>query len=394
MQTEKLYELDSHLTVCSAVVLEALENAVVLNRTVFFPEGGGQPSDIGTFAGIPVLGVQEKDGRILHYLAQPLPVGTEGKAVIDWEVRLDHMQQHSGEHLLSYAFWHLFDLNNIGFHMGQDAVTIDLDGPLTREQLDAAEDFANRQIWGNLPVHTELLSLREAKKRTMRKATDKAVDTLRVVSIENSDMCTCCGTHVHTTGEIGVIKILRAEKHKNGCRIFFLCGRRALLDYRSKNTTVLQAGAALSARESEILPGIERLREELSAESRRLKDRSTQLTRYKAERLIAEAPVKNGRTAILVAEQNLAPKEAKNFLSILISHPNTVAGLFYPSAGRLCYLWGRSSDCKADCRMLCELANGLFNGKGGGRTDFAQGSGQLCSGWEDLIGTLCDHMLR
>lgn len=394
MNTEKLFETDSHLRRCRARVRECSPDgdrwAVVLDRTVFFPEGGGQSADTGTIDGIRVADTLERDGSILHMAEAPVEPGREVDAEIDWEVRLDHMQQHSGEHMLSYAVWKLFGVGNIGFHMGRDMVDIDLERALSDEEMDAAEDFANRQIWADLPVRTYYVDGGELKKLELRKTTDKAVGEFRIVEMEDGDRCTCCGTHVYRSGEVGMIKIIRQESHKGGSRLYFLCGGRALGDYRGKNRTVIEAGAALSAKEETIVPRINQIKDDLAAESALLRERSARLMEYKAASLLAGAVQGAGRRAVLAAESGITGREAKALLGKLTGEKDVAAAVFYPEGERLCWIMGGN----ADCRYLCELANGLFAGKGGGRTEFAQGSGRLSPNWEETAGTLLEHMLR
>lgn len=244
--TEKLYEQDSMLKSCLATVLSCAEDkrgyAVVLDRTVFFPEGGGQLSDRGTLGGVKMTYAAQRGSEVVHYCERPLPVGAQVEAVLDWQARLDHMQQHAGEHILSHAVWKLFGANNIGFHMGERLVTIDLDKELTAAELEQAEDYANRQIWEDKPITISYLPHTELSALVMRKKNEKLTGTLRIVTVADGDICTCCGTHPLRTGMIGLIRINRFDKHKDGIRVEFLCGRWALEDARRKNEYVWQAG--------------------------------------------------------------------------------------------------------------------------------------------------------
>ncbi len=248
METERLYEQDSHLVRWEATVLacETIIDGyrVVLDRTAFFPEGGGQLSDGGTVGMVQVLETREREGCIYHFTKEPVPVGERLECRLDWPRRLDHMQQHTGEHILSWAFWSLFGVENTGFHMGRELVTIDLSRPVTQEEMDAAEDLANRNIWENHPIRCYTATQAEVEKLTLRKKTEKIAGALRIVEIEEGDICTCCGTHVNHTGEVGMVKLLRQEHTKGGSRVVFLCGGRALRDYGRKNQVAMEAGAA------------------------------------------------------------------------------------------------------------------------------------------------------
>ncbi len=394
METIKLYEEDSRLTQWEATVVDCLPVIdafhIVLDRTAFFPEGGGQLSDGGTINGIQVLETHEKEGRILHTTKFAIPAGTKVTCRLDWERRLDHMQQHTGEHILSWAFWSLFGVENVGFHMGGDFVTIDLSRPVTQEEMDAAEELANRNIWENHPVRCYVAAPEEVEKLTLRKKTEKVTGDLRIVEIQGGDVCTCCGTHALFTGEVGMVKILRQEHNKGGSRVVFLCGQRALGDYREKNRVALEAGAALSVKERDIPDGIRRLKGEIAALGAALREKGKLLTEIYARELLAGAP-EGGRLGrvILTCQPELDGKEAKLLLAKLMEAPGTAAVILYPVAGkdgeegRICYLVGKTQDSPADCKYLCELLNGLYNGKGGGKASFAQGSGKLRPDWQE-----------
>lgn len=399
METEKLYEQDSHLREWEATVLacETIIDGyrVVLDRTAFFPEGGGQLSDGGTIGDVTVWETREKDGHIYHFTKEPVPVGAKAKCALDWPRRLDHMQQHTGEHLLSWAFWSLFGVENIGFHMGEETVTIDLSRPVTQEEMDAAEEAANRDIWKDLPVRCYVATPAEVEALALRKKTDKVTGDLRIVEIQGSDICTCCGTHANSTGEVGLVKIIRQEHTKGGSRVQFLCGGRALSDYRLKNRVALEAGAALSVKEGEVPDGIRRLKGELAAQGAALREKGRLLTEVYARDLLATGGEKGRMGRVIVTCQpDLDAKEAKLLLNALTAAPGTGAVVIYPvpgkagAEGRVCYLAGRAPDSLADCKYLCDVLNGLYNGKGGGKAAFAQGSGRLAPDWETAAGTL------
>ncbi len=394
METIRLYDTDSHLTQWEAVILDCYPiidgYQIVLDRTAFFPEGGGQLSDGGWIGEVQVFETHEKDGRILHTTQEPIPVGTKAACRLDWERRLDHMQQHTGEHILSWAFWSLFGVENVGFHMGSDLVTIDLSRPVTQEEMDAAEDKANRNIYENHPIRCYIAAPEEVDRLTLRKKTEKVAGDLRIVEIEDGDICTCCGTHARSTGEVGLVKLLRQEHNKGGSRVVFLCGLRALRDYRAKNQVTQEAGAALSVKEREIPEGIRRLKGEIASLGAALREKGKLLTEIYARELLASTQ-EEGRLGrvILTCQPNLDSKEAKLLLGKLIESPKVAAVVLWPvpgkdgEEGRLCYLAGKAPDSPADCKYLCELLNGLYNGKGGGKANFAQGSGKLRSDWQE-----------
>lgn len=393
METEKLYERDSHLVRWEATVLDCFPAddgyRIVLDRTAFYPEGGGQLSDGGMIGVVPVLETREKEGRILHHTKEKLPAGAKVTCTLDWARRFDHMQQHTGEHILSWAFWSLYRVENIGFHMGEGSVTIDLSRPVTQEELDAAEDLCNRHIWENHPIRAYIAGPEEIAAMTMRKKTDKVAGDLRVVEIQGGDICTCCGTHAITTGEVGLVKILGQEHTKGGSRVSFLCGGRALADYRMKHQAVKEAGAALSVKESDVPDGVRRLKGELSAQGAALRERGRLLTGLYARDLLADSNSagRMGRV-IVTCQPDLDAKEAKMLLSELTAVSGVAAAVIYRTAGkdggegRVCYLLGKAADSPADCKYLCDILNGLYNGKGGGKSDFSQGSGKLTADWQ------------
>lgn len=363
--TEKLYEQDSMLQSCKAKVqsCEASERgfAVILDKTVFFPEGGGQMSDCGTLGGVAMTYASERDGQVIHYCEQPLAVGAEVEAVLNWQVRLDHMQQHAGEHILSHAVWKLFGANNVGFHMSERLVTIDLDRELTAAELAQAEDYANAEIWQDKPVTVSYLPHTALPELVMRKKNEKLTGTLRIVTVEGGDICTCCGTHPVRTGMIGLIKINRAEKHKEGIRVEFLCGRWALEDARCKNDYIGQAGRLLSMKPEGVPQAIVKLQDELAAQGERLKARTARLYDFLVPQLLTQATTdENGIKYIAAAMEDGSAADAKLLLNKLLVDGKTVAAVVYSSGERVNYVLGSGSEANADCRKLCRLAGDLF----------------------------------
>ncbi len=390
MATKKLYEEDSFLTQCTANVLECSPKGdswqVVLDQTVFFPEGGGQPSDAGTLGGAAMSYAAERDGVVYHTVDAPLTVGETVEAQIDWARRLDHIQQHSGEHILSYAIWKKYDVGNIGFHLGRDTVTIDLTRALTQVELDGAEDFANQIVWEDKPVSTFWRQDDQLETLDMRKKTEKVEGLLRIVAMEGGDVCTCCGTHVSRTGQVGPIKILRQDSHKGGVRIEFICGGRAIEDYRSKHRQISALGAALSTKDEGILAAVSNLREEAASLRGQLRARSALLMAARAKELLADHAAQGNYPAVATAQNDIGAQEAKQLLTELLKTENMTAAVVYADGERVGYLIGSSG--KGDCKNLCQVANGLFGGKGGGSATFAQGSGKLSAGWQESVALL------
>lgn len=394
--TVKLFENNSLLKECTATVTACTEKEgqylVELDQTVFFPEGGGQLSDKGKIAEAVVSHVSEKDGHIYHECDKPLEVGTEVKAVLDWRVRLDRMQQHLGEHLLSYACWKLFKANNIGFHMNEDDVFIDLDKELTEEELLKAELYTNEIIWENRPVHISYMDSTEAVKlkEKMRKFNSKLTGTLRIVSVEDADICTCCGTHPPFTGMLGSVKVIRHEKHKGGCRVEFVCGSRALADADKKNSTLLAVAQGLSVKPEQVPDALAKLKADLLAQLDDVKSKLLKIEEAQLQELYDSAPTNAAGTKILaVPLDGHDAKDIKVFLPKVTALKKTICLLVAAKPERISYAAALGAATEGDCRVLIKLLNEAFGGRGGGKSDCAQGGADYCVDWQDkLVGVV------
>ncbi|MBC7224597.1 MAG: alanyl-tRNA editing protein, partial [Anaerolineae bacterium] len=236
--TTRLYYDDPYLTEFTARVVERLEwdghPAVVLDRTAFYPTSGGQPHDTGRLQDVRVVGVEEDpEGRVVHLLERPLQAD-EVRGQVDWARRFDHMQQHTGQHILSQACWRTLRAETVGFHLGEEAATIDLDVPdLDLAALERAEVLANDIVCQDLPVHTAFLTDDEAATLPLRKP-PAVHGKIRVVQVEGFDASACGGTHVRRTGEVGPIAVVRVEHRGRESRVHFLCGHRATQDHRQR----------------------------------------------------------------------------------------------------------------------------------------------------------------
>ena len=394
--TVKLFENNSLLKECTATVTACTEKEgrylVELDQTVFFPEGGGQLSDKGKIADVIVSHVSERDGHIYHECDKPLEVGTEVKAVLDWRVRLDRMQQHLGEHLLSYACWRLFKANNIGFHMNEDDVFIDLDKELTEEELLKAELYTNEIIWENRPVHISYMDSTEAVKLKdkMRKFNSKLTGTLRIVSVEDADICTCCGTHPPFTGMLGSVKVIRHEKHKGGCRVEFVCGSRALADADKKNSTLLAVAQGLSVKPEQVPDALAKLKADLLAQLDDVKSKLLKIEEAQLQELYENAPTNVAGTKILaVPLDGHDAKDIKVFLPKATALEHTICLLVAAKPERISYAAALGAATEGDCRVLIKLLNEAFGGRGGGKSDCAQGGADYCVDWQEkLVGVV------
>ena len=363
--TEKLYYVNQYETESSAVVLDyrQVEDGwrVVLDRTVFYPTGGGQPCDRGTISGVPVLDVFEEGDEIVHLCAAPLRPEVEVTLQIDWAHRFDLMQQHSGEHIVSGLVHSRFGYDNVGFHMGADVITIDFSGELTPEQLREIEHAANEVIWRNVPITTfypsaETLALLPYRSK---KALTGAV---RLVQIEGVDLCACCGTHVARTGEIGLIKLLSSVRFHGGSRIELLCGGRALAYLNEISAQNRAVSAALSAKPSETAAAVQRLLDEQAA----LKYR---LTGLENELLAAKVAAVPAGTRVLLIDESLSPDLLRRYAELLAKK---CAGAIFAGSGES-YRYVLF-DPAGDQRELAKRLNSSLNGRGGGKPGFVQGS--------------------
>ena len=366
----KLYYDSAYIKEFEAQVLSCQEGKkgweITLSATAFYPEGGGQPADTGLLGNVRVTDVHEKDGQVVHYTDGPLPVGEMVRGVIDWDRRFQHMQEHSGEHLVSGLIHQRFGYDNVGFHMGTDEVTIDFNGVLEWGDLMAIEEKANGMIWENLEisaVYPEKDELDAMEYRSKKELTG----AVRIVSIPGGDVCACCGTHVERTGEIGLVKFLSMIHYKGGVRISLLCGKRAVEDYERKRDQVQKISVLLSARPGEISRAVEKLKDEEAKLQEKL------VAAY--DKLIASEvrDIKEGDGDIFILEPDFEAIQLRHLVNRLLEEKKgkTVLALGGAAEGSFLYVLG-SRD--GDMRRLSRELNGLLNGRGGGRAQMAQGT--------------------
>ena len=365
--TEKLYYIDSHLWQFDAAVTGCEETkggfAVTLDRTAFFPEGGGQLADTGSIGEARVLDVHEKEGRILHYTDRPLPVGERFACAVDAEQRLRRMQNHSGEHIVSGLVYREHGFDNVGFHMGPDCMTMDYSGELSWEQIMRIERLANEAVRADLPLkiwfppEEELASLFYRSKLEL-------TENVRIVEIPGIDRCACCAPHVERTGEVGLIKILTAERHRGGVRITALCGMDAYELAARQQESVTAISGLLSVPRDAIVPGVERLLELQTAQKERIAALSLELARLRAE----SARETEGN---LVLFDSVLDEVAQRELVNLLMEKCAVAAVFSGSDGEgWRYVIGSRS---ADLRKNSRAINAGIQGRGGGSPRMIQG---------------------
>ena len=367
METVKLYYENAFTQDFTAVVEScgAVKGgfAVVLDRTAFYPEGGGQPADRGTLGEARVLDVHERDGVVTHLCDRELPVGTAVSGRIDWARRFDHMQQHSGEHIVSGMLCSTFHCDNVGFHMGTDVVTIDYNTDITWEQVLEVEQRANAYIWEDHPVHiwypspAELAALPYRSKKELTGA-------VRITEFPGADMCACCGTHVERSGQVGLVKFLSCQKFRDGVRLELLCGRRAA-DYLSACwEQARQIGQSLSVKPEASFPAVSRMQAELL----HTKERAARLEEQSFAHTAAEYAGK-GDTVLVTG-----PLEGDGTRRLCDAVAQTCGGrcaVFAGEDGAYRYAVIHTGQ---DIRPLVKDMNDTLHGRGGGRDGFAQGS--------------------
>lgn len=368
--TEKLYYKDSYIRDFTARVISCTEGKqgylVELSQTAFFPEGGGQAADTGYIGEAKVFDVHEKGDRIYHYVNQPLSVGEEYSCSIDWQQRYRRMQNHSGEHIVSGIVHRKYGYNNVGFHMGRDFVTIDFDGDLTKEQLREIEKAANEAVAADLAIRCFFPPAEELKFLDYRSKLE-LTENVRLVEIEDTDLCACCAPHLKSTAGVGIVKILDAERRRrggDGVRISMLCGIDAyeyLAEVQENNDSV---STLLSAKRLETVTAVERL----LSENEQLKHKNAGLELEFAKRIAAGAY--NGSN-ICVFENCLGEAARRELVNLLMKKSKGIAGVFCGNdESGYSYIIGSEN---IDLRKHAKAINEALCGRGGGRPEMISG---------------------
>ncbi len=367
----KIYLNDSYCREFDATVLscEKTENGygIVLDKTAFFPEGGGQGADKGTIDGVAVTDVQEKDGAIIHTTETEIPAGKEVHCAIDWELRFARMQSHSGEHIVSGVAHALFDCTNVGFHMSDSLMTVDLDKPLSADDIAKIELLSNQAIYKNEEIKAIYPTKEELEALDFRSKIELS-DDARIVVIGDTDTCACCAPHVARTGEIGIIKIVNAYSYKQGTRVEMLAGIHALSDYVALNSANKELMGLLSAARFSVNEAVTKQNEQLIA----LKSQNAQMSKRLA--LFELNPVKVCDGAYAICE-NLTYDELRHCANSLQEQGTKTCVLL--SKAEEGYIYVVASQDR-DVREIVKELNAKFQGKGGGKPDYAQG--KLASG--------------
>ena len=368
METEKLYYADPFLKEFTATVLDCQAGkngyTVTLDRTAFYPEGGGQPADHGTLDGAAVTDVHEKNGVIFHNVDCAVEIGKTVSGFIDWARRFDHMQQHSGEHICSGLICGRYGCDNVGFHMGTDIVTIDFNADIPWEELLEIEGQANRYIQEDHPIDIQFHRGAELDAIDYRSKKPLEGD-VRIVAFPGADCCACCGTHVLRSGQVGLVKFLSVQKFREGVRIQLLCGQRAL-DYLSRTWEQAKTiGQHLSVKPVDAAAAVERLEGELSA----LKMRCAGLEEAVFAGIAAEQA---GKGNVLLFQPPMKPDSVRKLADAVSKACGGLAAVFAGEGSHYAYALGRADG--QDISAAVKALNGTLHGRGGGRNGFAQGS--------------------
>lgn len=367
MDTVKLYYESAYTQDFTAVVqsCEAVKNgfAVTLDRTAFYPEGGGQPADHGTLGEARVLDVHEKDGVVTHLCDRALSVDAEVGGRIDWARRFDHMQQHSGEHIISGLLCSTFHCDNVGFHMGADVVTIDYNAPITWEQALEVERRANAYIWADHPIRIWYPSAEELAALPYR-SKKELTGAVRITEFPGADRCACCGTHVSSSAQVGLLKLLSCQKFRDGVRLELLCGQRALDCLAAGWEQARQIGQALSVKPQSAFAAVSRLQEELLS----LKEKAARLEEADFAHVAAQY---RGAGSVLHIAEPLDGDGARRLCDAIAKAAGGRCAVFAGQDGDYRYAVIESG---GDLRQFIKDMNTALHGRGGGRDGFAQGS--------------------
>lgn len=371
---DRLYYSDTYLKEFTAVVIgcEQVKKGweIILDRTAFYPEGGGQPCDTGTInTDIHVTDVQERGEEIIHLADKPVEVGSTVSCRIDWDRRFDLMQQHSGEHLVSGFIHARYGYNNVGFHMGSEMITVDLDGELDAKALAEIERATNEYIWTNKKTEELHPSEDELKELDYRSKKELTGD-VRIIRFPGGDTCACCGTHVASTGEIGLVKLVSVQKFHEGVRIEMLCGRRAMEYLNAVNGENYKISTLLSAKVRETSSAVERLMNETQSLKMKIAEAENNMLNDIAKDYV-------GKDFVLINRQGLTPESVRRLTAVLIEQNSGICAVFSGNDNDgYKYAVGQKD---GDLRELVKQMNAELNGRGGGKPFFAQGS-VSCSG--------------
>lgn len=370
--TEKLFYENSYIQSFEAEVLACKKQEdyyeIVLDKTAFFPEGGGQSADRGFLNGISVSDAREKNGIVYHITSQPIHPGTPVSGEIDFKERFSKMQQHTGEHIISGIVHRRFGWHNVGFHLGSEIVTMDFDGALNADELADIEYQANEIAFSNRKVEISYPAKEDLEKLEYRSKIE-IEGQVRIVTIPGVDVCACCAPHVNNTGEIGMIKIVDAQKYKGGTRVSMLCGFRALQDYRTKERNINQISVVLSAKPDLSAEAVFRQKEELQHDKDRMIYFQGKYIEEKAGRIPDGG---DGHIGMLLFEEDLDSGMMRKYVNLSVGKTDGISGCFVgDDQNGYRYVLGSET---LDVRSISGEMNRDLDGKGGGKPGMVQGS--------------------
>ena len=375
--TDRIYYTEPSCRVFEATVTSATEHegrpAVILDRTAFYPTSGGQPFDTGRLGAVDVIDAIDGGDDIVHVVSAALAPGTRVRGEIDWSRRFDHMQQHTGQHVLSAAFDRLLDNRTMSFHMGVESSTIDLAREASANDIDRALDEANHVVWEDRAVSVRFVSREEAARLPLRKEPGRD-GTLRLVEVSDFDLSACGGTHVSRTGAIGMIAVLNAERFRGGTRLTFACGARASRAFRVNRDAVSGSVRVLSVLPHELPGAIERMQLEAKQLRKVVSRLQDSLAAHEATRLLAGATSVAGVRLVVHVLEGWDAQGLKAIAAALTSYGDVAAALF-SSAEPLAAVTARSPGVDVDASKVLRVLLDRFGGRGGGKPDLAQGAG-------------------
>jgi alanyl-tRNA synthetase len=375
--TRRIYYTDPACRTFNATVIRSFEYegrpAVTLDQTAFYPTSGGQPFDVGRLGDVSVVDTVDVDDDVVHVVTGRLMEGSPVDGVIDWQRRFDHMQQHTGQHVLSAAFDRLFDNRTVSFHMGTDLSTIDLARQASADEIERAVDEANRIVWNDRAVSIRFVSLEEANRLPLRKEPTRG-GTLRLVEIPDVDLSACGGTHVSRTGEIGVIGVIASERFKGGSRVTFVCGHRAVRALRGYRDAVSGSIRVLSVLPAELPAAVERLQGEGKNLRKTIGRLQESLAVHEAARLLNAATASGSLRVVTEVIEGWDAQGLKAIAAALSTNPNVAAVLVSSSTPSFVVV-SHSADASLDANNILRQLIERFGGRGGGKPDLAQGGG-------------------
>lgn len=397
---KRLYYKDPYLKEFKGKILEKVridgKPAIVLDNTCFYPTSGGQPNDLGYIQNMPIVDVIEDKEKIIHILKEGIEEKCEDTIIgkIDWKRRFDHMQQHSGQHILSAAFEKLWDADTVSFNLGDEICSIDImKDNITSEEIKKVEELANDIVLKNMPIEVYFVEREKVGKLNLRKLPLQK-GKIRIVEVKDFDVCACCGTHCRTTGEIGLIKILKWENRGAKIRIDFLCGKRSLKDYFWKNELIRNISNKLTIKDSELGEVVERMLEEKKDTRKKLREYKEKLQAHEANKLINESILDDNGVKIMkkVFEQKCF-QEVRELVQKSINLDDSIvifAGIKNKGEGAK-ILFACSKTLKYDINKLIREAGKFIEGRGGGAPNFAQAGGKNVEGIENALNFALEH---